>query len=206
MIQNWFGVHDGMAAAGRFPSMVRIRARISTSDIVMLLLFGVAAATAVGFIRTGLRFPGNSIILAMMPMVLGLALAPRRSAGFIMGAGAFGAASMFGMMGFAHYGAGAFISLCLLGPIMDLVLKKAKSGRWLYIGLCLAGICTNLLALTSRGMAKLMGMDVAGMRPFGTWYLQAAMTYALCGAIAGLIAAFLFFQFRKQQSNSQQES
>lgn len=205
MMNNLFGIHDGLATAGRFPSMARIRERISTSEIVMLLLFGAAAAAAVGFIRTGLRFPGNSIILAMLPMVFGLAIAPRRSAGFIMGAGAFGAASMIGMLGLAHYGAGAFVSLCLLGPVMDLALKKANSGRWLYIGLGFAGVCTNLLALASRGSAKLLGLDVAGMRPFGTWYVQAALTYALCGAIAGLVAAFCFFQLRKKRSNSGQD-
>lgn len=202
MMNNWFGIHDGLAAAGRFPSLARIRVRITTSEIIMLLLFGVASAAAVGFIRTGLRFPGNSIILAMLPMVLGFATAPRRSAGFIMGAGAFGSATMFGMLGLAHYGAGAFVSLCLLGPVMDLALRKAKSGPWLYVAFGFAGVCTNLLALGSRGSAKLLGLDIAGMRPFGTWYIQASMTYSLCGAVAGLIAAFCFFQFRKQQSNS----
>jgi hypothetical protein len=205
MMNNWFGIHDGLAAAGRFPSLSRIRDRITTSEIIMLLLFGVASAAAVGFIRTGLRFPGNAIILAMLPMVLGLATTPRRSAGFIMGAGAFGAASMFGMLGLAHYGAGAFVSLCLLGPVMDLALRRARSGRWLYVAFGFAGVCTNLLALGSRGSAKLLGLDVAGMRPFGTWYIQASLTYSLCGAVAGLIAAFCFFQFRKQQSNSEQD-
>jgi hypothetical protein len=202
MINKWFGIHNGMATAGRLPSIVKVRENITASEIVMLLLFGVASAAAVGFIRTGFRFPGNSIVLAMLPMVFGLALVHRRNSGFIMGAGALGGAGMFGMLGLAHYGAGAFVSLCLIGPILDLALNKACSGRWLYIGLVLAGIGTNLLALFSRGIAKLLGLDVAGMRPFGTWYIQASMTYALCGAIAGLIAAFLFFQFRKQQSNA----
>lgn len=203
MINRWFGIHDGLATAGRFPSIVRIKETVSASEIVLLLLFGTASGAAVGFIRTGLRFPGNSIVLAMLPMVLGLALVRRRNSGFIMGAGAFGSAAMFGMFGLAHYGAGAFVSLCLIGPILDLALTGARSGRWLYIGLVLAGIGTNLLALASRGIAKLLGLDVAGMRPFGTWYIQASMTYALCGAVAGLIAAFLFFQFRKRQSDSQ---
>ena len=203
MVHKWFGIHNGLVTAGRFPSIVKIKENISASEIVLLLLFGAASAAAVGFVRTGFRFPGNSIVLAMLPMVLGLALVRRRNSGFIMGAGAFGAAGMFGMLGLAHYGAGAFVSLCLIGPILDLALTRARSGRWLYIGLVLGGIGTNLLALASRGLAKILGLDVAGMRPFGTWYIQASMTYALCGAIAGLIAAFLFFQFRKQRSNSQ---
>lgn len=205
MMNNWFAIHDGLATAGRFPSVARIRERISAYEFVLLLMFGIVAAAAVGFIRTGLRFPGNSIILAMLPMVLGLSIAPRRSAGFIMGAGAFGAATMFGMLGLAHFGAGAFVSLCLLGPVMDFALRKVKSGPWLYVAFGFAGVCTNLLALGSRGSAKLLGLDVAGMRPFGIWYIQASMTYSLCGAVAGLIAAFCFFQFRKQQSNSEKD-
>jgi hypothetical protein len=205
MIYNWFGIHDGLASAGRFPLLVRIQQRITASEILLLLFFGAASAAAVGFIRTGLRFPGNSIILAMLPMVLGLAVAPRKNSGFIMGAGALGTAAIFGFSGIAHYGAGAFVSLCLIGPILDLALKKAHSGRWLYGGLILAGICTNLLALFSRGASKLIGLDFVGTRPFGTWYIQASMTYTICGAVAGLIAAFCFFHFRKQQSDPEQE-
>jgi hypothetical protein len=206
MINNWFGVHDGLASAGRVPSISRIRERISAMEIVMLLAFGVASAAAVGFIRTGFRFPGNAILFAMLPMVLGLALAPRRHAGYIMGAGALGTATLFGMTGLAHYGSGASVSLCLIGPVMDLALAKAKRGIRLYLGLVLAGIATNLLALFSRGAAKLVGLDLSGTRPFGTWYIQASMTYALCGAVAGLIAAFCFFQFRRQGAESQQDA
>lgn len=200
MIHNLFGIHDGLATAVRFPSLVRLRDRISVSDILLLFLFGVASSAAVGFIRTGLRLPGNAILLAMLPMVLGLAIAPRRNAGFIMGTGALGSAVMFSAFGLAHYGSGAFVSLCLLGPVLDLALTKAKSGWWLYIGLVLAGTVTNLLALFSRGAGKLLGFDL-GTRPFGTWYLQASLTYMLCGALTGLVAAFCFFQLRKRQQS-----
>lgn len=198
MLNNLFGVHNGLATAVRFPSKAQLRERISVSEILLLLGSGAASAAAVGFIRTGLRFPGNAILLAMLPMVLGLALAPRRNAGFLMGTGAVGSAVMFGALGFTHYGSGAFVSLCLLGPVMDFVLKKANGGKWLYLGLVLSGIVTNLLALFSRGAGKLLGLDL-GTRPFGTWYLQAAMTYTLCGAVAGLVAAFCFFQLRKRR-------
>ena len=204
-MQNWFGIHDGLATAVRFPSIARLRERISVSEIVILLLFGAASAAAVGFIKTGFRFPGNAILWAMLPMVMGLAIAPRRNAGFIMGAGALGGAGLFGLFGLAHYGTGAFVSLCLLGPVMDLALTKAKNGRWLYIGLPLAGIVTNLLALFSRGSGKLLGL-APGTRPFGTWYLQASMTYVLCGAIAGLLAAFCFFHLRRKQSDSNRDA
>ena len=200
MINNLFGMHHGLANALRFPFLTRIRERITALDVALLFLFGVASAAAVGFIRTGFRFPGNAILWAMLPMVMGLAIAPRKNAGFIMGTGAVGGAATFTAFSLAHYGSGAFVSLCLLGPVMDFALKRAKAGRWLYVALVLAGIVTNLLALFSRGAGKLLGLDI-GTRPFGTWYLQASLTYTICGAIAGLLAAFCFFSLRKRQSD-----
>ena len=202
MIDNWFGIHDGLAAAGRIPTVARIRDRISTSELMLLMLCGGAAAAMSGLVKVGLRLPGNSIILSMLPMILGLAIAPRRFSGFIMSAGAFGTASAFSLAGLAHYGSGAFVSLCLMGPMMDLALTKARSGPRLYIGLTLAGIITNLMALGSRSMSKLIGLDSASMRPFGTWWSQAVITYSLCGAAAGLIGALCFFHLHKKQSKS----
>jgi hypothetical protein len=200
-MNQWFGINDGLAAAGRFPSITRMKERISTSEIILLLLCGAAAAASSSFIRTGLRIPGNAIVLSMIPMALGLALAPRHLAGFIMGVGALSTALGLNTIGMGHIGSGSFISLCLLGPVMDFAVKKVHSGWRLYAGLILAGICTNFMALTSRGISKLVGFDLDGMRPFGTWLAQAAVTYTLSGAIAGLICALCFFHLRKEQSD-----
>jgi hypothetical protein len=200
-MNHWFGINDGLAAAGRFPSITRMKERISTSEIVLLLLCGAAAAAANGLLRTGLRIPGNAIVMSMLPMALGLALAPRRSAGFIMGAGALGTALTLSTIGVGHIGSGSFISLCLIGPVMDFAVKKVRSGWRLYAGLVLAGICTNFLALASRAASKLVGFDLDGMRPFGSWWTQAAITYTLSGAVAGLICALCFFHLRKEQSD-----
>jgi hypothetical protein len=200
MINNWFSINEGLAAAGRLPSLARIRERISAYEIVLLILCGAAAATASGFIRLGLRMPGHSIVLSMIPMALGLALAPRRLSGFIMSASAFGTGAAFNLTGMAHIGSGAFISLCFIGPVMDLAVSKFRNGWKLYFGLVLAGICTNLLALSSRGASKLLGLDLAGTRPFGSWWTQAILTYSLSGALAGLIGALCFFHLRKQRS------
>jgi hypothetical protein len=203
MINNWFSIHDGLVAAGRIPSMTRVRDRISASELTLLLFLGAASATTAGFLRLGIRLPGSSIILSMLPMILGLALTPRRLSGFIMSASAFGTASAFSLAGMAHYGSGAFVSLCLMGPVMDLALTKARSGWRLYLGLMLAGIGTNLLALASRSMSKLLGLDLASMRPFGSWWTQAVITYSLCGAAAGLIGAFCFFHLHRRKFDSE---
>jgi hypothetical protein len=203
MIDNWFGIHHGLAAAGRIHPMARMRERISAAEIVLLIFCGAAAAAASGFIRLGLRLPGHSIVLSMVPMALGLALAPRKLAGCIMSAGALGMAAAFGLSGMTHYGSGASVSLCLMGPMMDLAVTRVRAGWRLYLGLISAGIVTNLLALASRSASKLLGLDMAGMRPFGTWWTQAIITYSLSGAVAGLIGALCFFHLRGQIPESE---
>jgi hypothetical protein len=138
----------------------------------------------------------------MIPMVFGLAISPRRFSGFIMSAGALATAAAYTGAGLAQYGAGAFVSLCLLGPMMDLALTNVQSGWRLYLGLVLAGIGTNLMALGSRSVSKLLGLD-PGTRLFGEWWTQAILTYSLCGAMAGFIGAICFFHFGNRRSNSE---
>ncbi len=202
MIDNRFGIHEGLVTAGRIPVATRIRDRISAFELILLFLCGGASAVMAGFVNLNLRLPGHSIILSMLPMILGFALAPRRFAGCLMSAGALGTASAFGLTGLAHYGSGAIVSLCLMGPMMDLALAKVCSGWSLYFGLVAAGIGTNLMAFVSRAISKLVGLDTASMRPFSLWWSQATVTYVLCGAAAGLIGAFCFFHFRKKGSKS----
>jgi len=200
MIYSWFRVHEGVLGAARIPPIARFRERISTAELLLLFLCGAAAASATGFIRLGLRIPGHAIVLAVVPMALGLALAPRRLAGFVMSAGAFCTANALSIAGLTTYGSGAIVSLCLTGPVIDFALSGTRSGWRLYLRMVLAGIITNLLALTSRGASKLLGFDLAGMRPFATWWSQAAVTYTLCGAAAGLIAAVCWFHLRERKS------
>jgi hypothetical protein len=191
MIYRLFAVRDGLAAAGRLHPIAKDQDRISAYEILLLFLCGAISASVIAFVRLGLRLPGHSIVLSMIPMALGLALAPRRFAGFLMSAGALTTASAYSGAGLAQYGSGAFVSLCLLGPMMDLALTKVRSGWRLYLGFILAGIGTNIMAL---------GIDL-GTRPFGGWWSQAIVTYTLSGAVAGLIAALCFFHFRNQRSN-----
>ncbi len=195
MVNDWFDVHDGLVAAGRLPSLARVRRRVSAVELLMLLLCGAAAAATVGFVKLGLRIPGHSIVLSVLPMALGLSLAPRRLAGCVMSAGAFGTAALLSGAGAVSYGSGAFTSLCLIGPMMDFALAGARSGWRLYLGLVLAGATANLLALGSRAAGKLLGLDLAGARPFDSWWLQASLTYTLSGIVAGLVGAACWFHF-----------
>jgi len=64
-----------------------------------------------------------------------------------------------------------------------------------HASLIAAGVVTNVLALGSRALPKLLGFDLAGARPFDSWWLQASITYTLSGVVAGLLGAFCWFQF-----------
>ena len=205
LVDGCFAVRGGVLSAARIPSVARIGRRISIAEIVLLLLCGSAAACAIGYVRLGLRIPGHAIVLAAVPMAFGLALAPRRLAGSVMSAGAFGTAALLTAFAGARYGSGSFVSLCLIGPMMDVALVGTRRGWRLYLGMVLAGIGTNFFALVSRTGGKLLGFDLPGTRPFGTWWAQALLTYTLCGAVAGLLGAMFWFQLRRREPQRETE-
>ena len=99
-------------------------------------------------------------------------------------------------------GLGAMTSLLLTGPMLDLALWRAKPGWRLYLGFALAGLATNLVAMAVRGGQKVGGLDSIHGRPLADWLPVAAGTYALCGALAGLISALVWFQFAAEHGPS----
>jgi hypothetical protein len=197
-VNEWFVVHQGLTSAGRVPSLAGAGRRISALEIVALLASGTAAASAVGMAKLGLGIPGHSIVLAVLPLAFGLSVAPRRLAGSLMSAGAFGTAWLLQGAGVASYGSGSLVSLCLLGPMMDLALRGARTGLRVYAALVLAGTATNLTALASRALAKLAGLDLAGARPFDSWWLLAIGTYTASGLVAGLLGAICWFHIHER--------
>ena len=203
-MNEWFVVHEGLADATRLPSLARSRRRISAAEVLLLLTSGGVAAAAVGMAKLGLGIPGHSIVLAALPLAFGMALAPRRLAGSVMSAGALGTGWVLRAAGVASYGSGSLVSLCVLGPMMDVALRRVSPGWRLYMALVLSGVATNLLALGSRAAAKLIGLDLAGARPFDSWWLQAVVTYTLSGAVAGLLGAFCWFHFNERSEDKRQ--
>jgi len=203
MVGEWFVVHEGLTAATRFPSLARSGQRISATELLLLVVCGAAAAVTVGFSKLSLGIPGHSIVLAALPMALGLSLAPRRFAGSVMSTGALGTALLLSGAGAATYGSGSSISLALIGPMMDLALRRARTGWPVYVALVVSGVAANLLALASRAATKVLGLDLGG-RPFDSWWLQAAGTYTLSGIVAGLLGALCWFQFRSRSERSGQ--
>jgi len=186
MAHDWFVVHDGLVTAGRFPARARAHRGISAAELLLLCGCGATAAVAVGFAKLGLGIPGHSIVLAVLPIAFGLSLAPRRLAG---------TAALLSALGAVTYGSGAIVSLSLIGPAMDVALRRVRGWWRLYLALVLAGMAANLLALGSRAATKLLGFDLAGARPFDSWWLQATVTYTLSGMVAGLLGALCWFHF-----------
>jgi hypothetical protein len=208
MITTMFASHDGLRSAARVPTLARTKAGISYAELGTLLFVGAAAAVVVGFVpaqagfaRTGLRIPGSSIILAILPIAFGLALVPRRLAGCVMAAGAFSTAAALSAGGLVSYGSGAMTSLCVTGPAMDAAVAGAGGGWRLYLGLVSAGLASNLLAFLQRAATKLLGLERPGTRLFSEWWSQAVLTYTLTGAVAGLLAAVCWFRFRSRRAH-----
>ena len=206
MVNSWFVVHDGLIQAARFPSLARSERRISSAELVLLLACGAVAAGAVAFVRLSLRIPGHAIVLAALPMAFGLSMAPRHFSGSVMSVGAVGTALLLSSVGGVTYGSGASVSLSLLGPMMDVALRGVGRGRLVYLALVLSGVAANMLALGSRALTKVLGLDLAGARPFDSWWLQAAVTYSLSGVVAGLLGALCWFHFSERSARRQKQA
>lgn len=202
MAAEVFQVHSGLLTATRFAARGRTDARISAAEVATLLLAGATAAAATGFVRLGLGIPGHAIVLSVLPMALGLALVPRRLSGVVMSGGALGTAGALSAAGLTHYGVGAVTSMGLAGPLMDVALLGAVPGWRLYLRLVTAGLAANLVAFVQRGGSKLLDLDQPGTRLFQAWFSQAMVTYTLSGAVAGLIGALCWFEFRSRPASS----
>ncbi len=190
-----FGLHPALVRATRLPA-INSSTRISIFEITTLFLAGAAAATITGFVRLELRIPGNVIILAVLPMALGLALVPRRLGGIVMSGGALATATVFSAARLTHYGTGNLTSMFVAGPMMDVALIGAALGWRLYLRFLAAGIAANLIAFLQRSTSKLFALDPPGTRLFAEWVAQGIVTYTICGALAGLLAASCWFQLR----------
>ena len=192
MRTSTLAIHPGLAGSSRLRLLGRENEGLSAADVLLLLGAGAAAAVAAALPHYGLKIPGHAIIRAVFPMALGLALAPRRMGGLVMGAGALGSAMVISVGGVA-IGLGAMTSLVLIGPLLDLALWRTRHGWHLYLGFALAGLGANLVAFAVRGAPKFMGVDHVP-RTFAAWLFPAIITYPLCGVLAGLLSALVWFK------------
>src|SRR5262249_44745800 len=147
VFRSALALHRGLFASGRVPAVASPDRPASALEVALLVGLGAAAALATTLLDFSLRIPGHAILRSVFPMALGMALVPRRLAGTVMGASALATALVVGAARGGGPGAGALTSLCLTGPLLDLVLWGADRGWRLYLGFVLAGLGSNLVSL-----------------------------------------------------------
>jgi hypothetical protein len=179
-------VHRPLAAASR------VRGIPAHLEIPVLALLGAVAAYLAMNVDFGIRAPGHSILRCVFPLAFGLAIVPRRHAGAVMGSAALATVLVQGLDGGAP-GLGSATSLVLAGPLLDLAARRARSGRGVYLALVAGGVAANVAAFAVRLGAKVILHD--GSRPLAAWWPEAALSYVLCGAIAGAASAAVWFRF-----------
>jgi hypothetical protein len=182
-------IHDELASLRRLAVVSQRREGIAAWELAVLFGMGVIAALLNAYLKTRTGIPGSSIILTVLPMALGTALVPRKGSGSIIGI-----SSIVSMLVLQKTGFGALSCMLATGVLLDLALRHARDGFRLYIAFIVAGLGGNAIAYLVRGIGKISGLD-AGSVPLSAWWAHALVSYALCGALAGLISAAMWFQF-----------
>lgn len=184
-------LHEPLAAASRLSGTAASIRDLSWAEPTVLVFLGFAAAYLTLFVDLDFRLPGHAILRSVFPFALGLALVPRRGAGTVMGS-----AAIVGMLvGGSVHGApgwGGATSLVLTGPALDFAVRGARSGKGVYLALVAAGVAVNLVAFAVRLGARMVAPG--GGRTMASWLPEAAITYPCCGALAGVLAAAIWFK------------
>jgi hypothetical protein len=212
------------------PSIDAVGSRQLGAELAMLVMLGVVAAVATTLTPGGWRMPGHAILRGTLPMILGISLAPRRTAGLMM---SLAAAATFGALRIGGLGLpnpASCVGLLCLGPAIDVVLAGARPGWMLYLRFGIAGLVANLTAFAARmatgpmavsmggtprrpitwapgsgmgggggmgtGSGGGMGRGIAGQATVEQFWSTALVSFALFGAIAGLVCAMIWFRAR----------
>jgi hypothetical protein len=193
---NAFATKPSLRSASRLPSLAG-ESTVSMMEIACLLACGVLASIAVGFgPRLVQGAPGHAILRGVLPIALGLAIVPRRSAGITMSVGAGLTAALMSWQGVGRFQPAAVLSILALGPVLDVALAGRPQGWRLYVRFTLAGVMANLLAFAVRFGTAHFGWDLRGSHHFMSFASTAFLTFILFGAVAGLVSAALWFRLR----------
>ena len=190
---SMWSVNQPLSQRSRLGRVMLSPAGTGLLDVAILVGCGFTAAVMSALIDLNLRLPGHAILKVVLPLSLGMSLVPRQGAGVTMGASA--GATLWGMslFGGSGVGPGAATSLLLLGPLLDLAVRRVGPGWRLYAAFGIAGLMANLGAFVVRGGTKMSGGSLAGTRLLHDWLSVAPVSYALCGLIAGFVSAAIFF-------------
>jgi hypothetical protein len=196
MLATAFAPQMSLRNSSRVPVISRA-AGISATELLCLLACGGLAAVAVGFLHLSFRVPGHAILRGALPMSLGLALVPRRLAGVVMsiGAGITSTAMSVGHVGI--FPPTAMLSVLALGPVLDVAMLGQSKGWRLYARFVIAGAAANLLAFVLKMAGVTLAIEaVRGGGQFQGFGSMAVVSYFLCGALAGLLGAVVWFRIR----------
>lgn len=190
-----FAVHPGLQAGSRFPVLSRGESRVRLSEWLVWISMGALAAIVSALPDLKLQMPGHAIVRSVLPMTLGLAIAPRHLGGAVMGASGLATGLLMRFLSSHDLGMGAMTSMALTGPLLDAVLWKQRRGGWrLYVGIVAAGLLANAAAFGVKLTEKLVTGQ--GKRRFADWLWASLWSYPLFGLAAGLVAAIFFFKWR----------
>ena len=191
-----FALDTRLAQESRLPRLAD-NETLTWGELGWLTMMGCAAAALTTFFDFSLRVPGHAVIRVAIPLSLGLAVVPRRGAGSYMGICAilcWGAIRVLSPAAESGSSVGALTSLTLFGPVLEGMLRLIRRGKTMLIPFALAGLTCNVLAFLVRGTFKFFAVEHPGARLLKQWLSVAIFSYALCGLIAGLLAAALFFR------------
>jgi hypothetical protein len=195
MFSSVFAIHPGLEHSARLPTLAREGRGLAAAELTVLFLLGIAAATLSGLLKLSLQIPGHNIIRVIFPMALGLAVVPRRGSGSIMGIGGFVGAMGFHLSGVTGLGTGATTSLVLTGFFLDAALVGARAGKSVYLRLALAGLAANMAAFVIRLAERSFAVGGIVGGSGAAWWMKAPVTYPVCGLLAGIISAMVWFRF-----------
>jgi hypothetical protein len=132
----------------RFKFLTGARGLEYPYSVLLLVCFGIIAGISVSNLKLSIGIPGHAIIKVMIPMALGLSLAPARSAGSIMGiSGLITAFIGQTLTEGPGTGTGAYTSLVCTGVLMDFTLYFANTGWKLYTGLMVSGLIAKWIQI-----------------------------------------------------------
>lgn len=206
-----FSPAANLRQASRWPAFTTAADRATSRELALLFACGSLAALAVCTVHLSFRVPGHAILRAVFPMAAGIALVPRRSAGLVMAVGALLATVGLRIGNVGEIQSAAFVSLVAFGPLLDLALAGAPIGWKLYARFAAAGAAANLIAFAVRyalaffiargsgggnGTGGGFGAGLGGGHDFLSFWPLALVSFTLCGAVAGLVSAAVWFRLR----------
>lgn len=201
MLEIAFKPLTNLKSSARIRSLSGNGSAALAAEIAILAAAGIAAALAVGLMGMPIRIPGHAILRAALPMAIGLSLVPRRSSGTMMAIFAGLTVGTLHLGGMGRFQPAAVVGLIALGPLLDMSMVGAPQGWRLYLRFILAGIAANLLSYESRLATAFFGWEQAGSRQFASFWMPAIVSFALCGAVAGLIGAAACFRLRARNES-----